>query len=66
MPDCCDDDSCDGCIADIYEDGSVGIEDLLIVIAQWGTPGPGGDIDGSGVVDIEDLLLLMGAWGECP
>ena len=66
VPDCCDDNSCDGCSADIFEDGAVTIEDLLIVIAQFGTTGPGGDINDDGTVDIMDLLLVMDGWGECP
>ena len=54
------------CIADIFEDGAVTIEDLLILLAQYGTPGPAADIDGNGIVNIEDLLLLVGTWGICP
>jgi hypothetical protein len=54
------------CVADILEDGEVTIEDLLIVLAQYGTPGPEADIDGNGVVDIEDLLVVVGSWGACP
>jgi hypothetical protein len=67
VPDCCDDDSCDpGCPADIFEDGAVTIEDLLILLAQYGTPGPEADIDGNGIVNIEDLLMVVGSWGDCP
>jgi hypothetical protein len=54
------------CVADILEDGEVAIEDLLIVLAQYGTPGPEADIDGNGIVDVEDLLMLVGSWGACP
>ena len=55
-----------GCVADIFEDGAVTVEDLLIVLAQYGTAGPEADIDGSGEVDVEDLLIVVGSWGECP
>ena len=66
VPDCCEDDSCDLCAGDIFEDGAVTIEDLLILLAQYGTLGPEADIDGNGIVNIEDLLLLVGTWGDCP
>ena len=50
--------------ADLDGDGIVGVEDLLIVISQWGTcSGCVADIDGNGVVDIEDLLIVIANWG---
>ena len=61
-----EDDCGPGCVADIFEDGAVTVEDLLIVLAQYGTAGPEADIDGSGEVDVEDLLIVVGSWGECP
>jgi hypothetical protein len=45
-------------------DDTVGIVDLLAMLAQWGAPGPC-DIDGGGV-GITDVLLLLGNWGPCP
>jgi hypothetical protein len=48
--------------ADINGDGVVDVQDLLIVLADWGgTSGPA-DINGDGVVDVQDLLLLLAAW----
>jgi hypothetical protein len=49
-------------------DGTVGINDLLLLLAQWGGPGAcdmaGG---GDGVVGINDLLALLSGWGaDCP
>ncbi|MHC5023565.1 MAG: lamin tail domain-containing protein [Planctomycetota bacterium] len=48
--------------------GEVDIQDLLGLLAQWGTagscdiaPAPSGD----GVVDILDLLELLSQWGPC-
>jgi hypothetical protein len=53
------------CPADLNGDGVVNTEDLLILLANWGTSGDG-DIDGNGVVNTEDLLALLAAWGDCP
>jgi hypothetical protein len=47
----------------------INIDDLLVVIGQWGVTGePGtieGDINGNGVVDIDDLLEIISGWGPC-
>ena len=58
-------DECE-CIGDVDADGSVGFNDLLGVLAEWGacTDCPQ-DLDGSGSVDFNDLLLLLAAWGGC-
>ncbi len=53
--------------ADINHDGNVNVEDVLAVIAAWGTcpiecPA---DVDGDSVVDVTDLLLVIAAWGSC-
>ncbi len=45
-------------------DGVVGMSDMALLLAQWGSPGTC-DIDGGGV-GITDLLELLGAWGPCP
>jgi hypothetical protein len=45
-------------------DGSVGIADLLDLLAQWGGPGAC-DVDGGGV-GVGDLLALLANWGSCP
>ncbi len=50
---------CDGLNDDI-----VGINDFLILLAQWGTPGSS-DFDGGGV-GINDFLELLANWGPCP
>jgi hypothetical protein len=49
--------------SDFNGDGLVGIDDLMLIIGKWGTPGPG-DLDGNGVVDTGDLLLLLSNWGS--
>jgi hypothetical protein len=54
--------------------GVVNIDDLLVVVNNWGTIGmPGsnpGDIapvatGGDGLVNIDDLLAVIGMWGPC-
>ncbi len=45
-------------------DGSVDIDDILAVIAQWGTFGTC-DFDGGGV-GINDFLAVIANWGVCP
>ncbi|MCH8342837.1 MAG: hypothetical protein IH983_02500 [Planctomycetes bacterium] len=55
------------CPADLNGDGSVGILDLLTLLAAWGTdPGGPPDFDGDGNVGILDLLGLLANWGLCP
>jgi hypothetical protein len=58
-------DDCE-CLADVDGDNTVGVLDLLLVIARWGQPSPLGDVDFSGTVDVNDLLYLINTWGECP
>ena len=54
------------CPADLDGDGSVGILDLLALLAAWGTdPGGPPDFDGDGTVGILDLLTLLANWGPC-
>ncbi len=55
-----------GCAEDISGNGSVGIQDLLILLSVWGTdPGGPPDFDGDGNVGINDFLILLAAWGPC-
>ena len=54
------------CPEDITSDGTVGVDDLLIIIATWdGGEGSLGDINYDGIVNIHDQLLLIAAWGPC-
>lgn len=46
-------------------DGTVGIDDLLELLAQWAQAGSSCDIDGGGV-GIDDFLDLLANWGPCP
>ena len=59
-------DECE-CLADFDLDGSVGILDLLALLAAWGSnPGGPPDFDADGTVGILDLLTLLANWGPCP
>ena len=55
------------CPWNLDDDDSVGILDLLALLAAWGTdPGGPPDFDGDGTVGILDLLALLANWGWCP
>ena len=54
-----------GCASDINGDGVVGVDDVLAVLAGWGSTGDG-DVDGSGTIDVDDLLIVIASWGVCP
>jgi len=43
------------CPGDMNGDGDIGVDDLLTVIAGWGSP-----------YDVDDLLLVIQSWGGCP
>jgi hypothetical protein len=54
--------------ADITQDGSVNIDDLLAVINSWGVCQPppaacAADLDGNGIVNIDDLLAVINNFG---
>jgi hypothetical protein len=53
------------CVADLDDSGAVNVDDLLIVISSWGTPGGAGDVNGDGLVNVDDLLEVINAWGPC-
>jgi len=51
-------------LADLDLSGVVGVNDLLMLLAQWGScVACIADIDANGVVDVNDLLILLSAWG---
>jgi hypothetical protein len=54
------------CIGDINNDNTVGINDLLVLLAAWGpNPGHPADLNGDNTVGINDLLTLLAEWGPC-
>jgi hypothetical protein len=55
-------DSCEA-VGDFDGSGTVGVEDLLILLAGWGPCAACPvDLDGDGTVGIQDLLLLLSGW----
>ena len=58
------------CVGDIDGNGAADVDDLMILIGQWGNDCEGGaectaDLDGNSLVDVDDLVLLIGVWGDC-
>lgn len=54
------------CTGDLDGDGTVGTNDLLILLANWGSnPLHPADINGDGTVGTADLLMLLSNWGLC-
>ena len=49
------------------EDGTVGLADLLSILAAWGACGAvcPQDLDGDGQVGLSDLLQVLASWGPC-
>ena len=55
------------CIGDTDDDGSVGVDDMLLVIANWGPcVGCDADVNKDGDVGVDDVLLIISSWGPCP
>jgi len=57
------------CPPDVNGNGSVGAEDVALVLGTWGTKSQTAglaDIDGDGAVNANDLALILGNWGACP
>ena len=63
-----DDPDCENaCPWDLDGGGSVGLSDLLELLAAWGpNAGHPADFDGNGTVGLSDLLELLANWGPCP
>jgi 6-phosphogluconolactonase (cycloisomerase 2 family) len=48
---------------DATGDGAVDVEDMVLVILEWGASGGSpADVNGDGVVDVEDLVLVILHW----
>jgi hypothetical protein len=43
-------------------DGIVVVQDFLMLLAQWGTPGPEADVNNDGTVDVNDFLIVLASW----
>ena len=56
------------CHGDLDGNGTIGVTDLLLLLASWGgcPPPPQScpaDLDGDGGVGVTDLLILLASWG---
>ena len=49
------------CISDLDQDGTVGPQDLGMLLAAWGSSAM--DLDGDGLVNGTDLSRLLSEWG---
>jgi CxxC motif-containing protein (DUF1111 family) len=60
-------DACNSCPADIDNSGSVGTDDVLLILSAWGACASGCDADVNGdlFVGVDDLLAAVSGWGEC-
>lgn len=47
---------------DVTGDGVVGVDDVLAVIAAWGSADPTSDVDHDGIVGVNDLLVVLEQW----
>ena len=55
------------CPWDLDGTGTVGVSDLLALLADWGPcKGCPADFDDDGFVGVSDLLALLANWGPCP
>ena len=54
------------CPADLDGNGSVGGDDLGILLGAWGpAQGSAADLNADGFVNADDLGMMLGAWGPC-
>ena len=53
------------CPSDFTGNGSVGGEDLGVLLGGWGGAATS-DLNGDGTTNGADLAILLGAWGPCP
>ncbi|MAT81367.1 MAG: hypothetical protein CMJ29_06940 [Phycisphaerae bacterium] len=49
---------------DLDNDGVVGIDDLLALLAVFGDNDGEGDLDGDGITGVDDILVLLGNWSS--
>jgi hypothetical protein len=52
------------CAGDLSMDGSIGGDDLGVLLAGWGSAGMS-DLNGDGTTDGADIGALIAAWGAC-
>lgn len=55
------------CPMDASGNGIVDFQDITIILSNWGSAGPFGDVNASGAVNFADLAAILSNWGEvCP
>ena len=52
------------CLADLDDDGVIGVGDLEMVLDAFGTTDPSGDVNRDGVVNILDLIDVLLEFGQ--
>ena len=57
-------DTLEPCDGDSDGDRVVGIDDLLVVLANYGPDGEDGDLDGDTDADVDDMLIVIANWGN--
>jgi hypothetical protein len=57
--------SVEPCPADANGDGFVNVDDLFLILGDWGETDSPGDVNDDGVVNVDDLFLVLGNWGPC-
>ena len=45
--------------------GTPALDDVFMVINNWGALGGPADVNGNGIVDLDDLFQVINAWGNC-
>ena len=54
------------CPADVNGDDVVNVNDILAILAAYGSNNPDGDANGDGTVNVNDVLIVISSWGNCP
>jgi hypothetical protein len=54
------------CPADVNDNGTVDIDDLVLVITSWGATSGAADVNNDSIVNIDDLVIVITGWGPCP
>ncbi len=49
---------------DLNNDGSVSLQDLSMLLSNWGTNNSSADLDKNGTVGLSDLSILLSHWGS--
>ena len=52
------------CRADLNNNGTVDVLDIIVLISQWGQPCSSADLDDSGFVDVSDIITLINVYGN--